>query len=131
MAFINAAKTAEIRKALKAAFPKYKFSVRNDNHTSVDVKILSAPIDLLAGRIVEHFGHIVNVDISDRKYCQVNQYHIDNHWQPEVAEILKKIVAICNDGNHDNSDIQTDYFDVGWYFHCSIGDWDRPFVVKE
>lgn len=133
MAYINALKTAEIRKALKAAFPGYKFSVRNENHSSVHVKIVSAPIDLigLVQKEIRHFGRIVNNEISERGYCQVNQYHIDTHFQPEAAEILNKIVAICNDGNHDNSDIQTDYFDVGWYFHLSIGSWDKPFIVKE
>mgnify|MGYP000695855680 CR=1 FL=1 len=31
--------------------------------------------------------------------------------------------------NHDNSDIMTDYFDVGWYTTVSAGRWDKPYEV--
>jgi len=24
----------------------------------------------------------------------------------------------------------TDYFDVGWYFHLSVGNWDKPFKTN-
>jgi hypothetical protein len=33
-----------------------------------------------------------------------------------------------NIGNHDRSDSQTDYFDVGFYTDISIGRWDTPYV---
>jgi hypothetical protein len=29
-------------------------------------------------------------------------------------------------GNHDRSDSQTDYFDVGWYIEIQFGQWDKP-----
>ena len=32
-------------------------------------------------------------------------------------------------GNHNNSDISTDYFDVGWYIDINIGKWDKPYEV--
>jgi hypothetical protein len=32
-------------------------------------------------------------------------------------------------GNHDRSDIQTDYFDVGWYKSVNIGTWNKPYEV--
>jgi len=35
-----------------------------------------------------------------------------------------------NEGNHDNSDIMTDYFDVGWYISVRLGKWDKPYVVN-
>jgi hypothetical protein len=34
-----------------------------------------------------------------------------------------------NDGNHDNSDIQSDYFDVGWYISINVGRWDKPYEL--
>jgi hypothetical protein len=32
--------------------------------------------------------------------------------------------------NHDNSDIMTDYFDVGWYVNIYVGKWNKPYNVK-
>ena len=34
-----------------------------------------------------------------------------------------------NDGNHDNSEIQYDYFDVGWYIDVNIGRWNQPYQL--
>jgi hypothetical protein len=36
-----------------------------------------------------------------------------------------------NGGNHDNSDVQTDYFDVGWYVDVNIGSWDKPYTLEK
>ena len=35
-----------------------------------------------------------------------------------------------NIGNHDNSDLQTDYYDVGWYVNLQFGRWNKPYNVK-
>jgi hypothetical protein len=34
-----------------------------------------------------------------------------------------------NTGNWDESDIQTDYFNVGWYVDVKIGSWQKPYKV--
>jgi hypothetical protein len=34
-----------------------------------------------------------------------------------------------NAGNHNNSDVQSDYFDVGWYIDVNIGKWNKPYVA--
>jgi hypothetical protein len=34
-----------------------------------------------------------------------------------------------NAGNWDKSDIQTDYFDVGWYIDVNVGRWDKPYAL--
>jgi hypothetical protein len=99
--------------------------VRIDHHSSLQVQIISAPYDLLQYRNPDRWSP----ECFDRKHCQVNQYHM-NGWNGRALDDLKKIIAICNEGNHDNSDIMSDYFDVGWYFNLSIGDWDKPFEVK-
>lgn len=129
MAYINREKSAAIRKALKARFPDWKFSVRIDNHTSLDVVILSGPINLFAFRNEGRWDR----DAFEREtgYTQVNHFWIGDHWTGPAKDFLEEVKAICNEGNHDNSDIQTDYFDVGWYFHLSIGTWGRPFQLTE
>ena len=135
MAYINKDKSASIRKALKAAFPKWRFNVRIDHHSSLNVVIKSADINLL-----DYAKQSVNMLARDgdeyfkqqkaRGYMQVNQYHMASNWENPALDLLNQVIAICNEGNHDNSDIQSDYFDVGWYFSLSIGNYDKPFEVK-
>ena len=33
--------------------------------------------------------------------------------------------------NHNNSDVQTDYFDVGWYIEINVGDWEKPYKLTK
>jgi hypothetical protein len=35
-----------------------------------------------------------------------------------------------NAGNWDKSDIQTDYFNVGWYIDVNIGKWNKPYTLE-
>lgn len=126
MAYITAEKSREIRKNLKKAFPGWKFSVRNDKHTALRVNILTADIDFIS----------IHLEKNEAEYTKrpnsisINHFWIDRHWEhnQKARDALNKINEICNEGNHDNSDIMTDYFDVGWYFTLSVGRWDTPFV---
>lgn len=116
MAYISTQKVAEIRSTLKKEFPNIKFSVVCRNHTSVSVSILKAPYDFRPD------------SLKDEKYLSVNSHWFQNHGYKH-QQILKRIIDIANEGNYDNSDIMTDYFDVGWYFDLSIGKWDKPFEL--
>lgn len=49
----------------------------------------------------------------------------------QALEFLKKAFAVLNNGNHDNSDISTDYFDVGWYVNVRIGEWNKPYILEK
>jgi len=112
MAYISAEDTKLIRQALKKVFPQFKFSVRNDRHTAIQVTILSGPVKFV-----------------DSDYSQLNQYYPENY---NNSDILKQIIHIVNTGgtrpNYDNSDIMTDYFDVGYYVSINQGSWDKPYV---
>jgi hypothetical protein len=35
-----------------------------------------------------------------------------------------------NQGNWNRSDVQTDYFDVGWYCDINVGSWNKPYVLE-
>lgn len=53
--------------------------------------------------------------------------HIPLCFQEEKAqETLDKIVQAINSENYSNCDIQSDYFDVGYYVDLSFGTWDKP-----
>jgi hypothetical protein len=111
MAYINSEKVAQIRASLKKALPEYKFSVRkNSGNHGVTVSIMAGPKRFAAA-----------------DHSQLNHYRIE--WY-ENADVLEKIVDIANDGNHDNSEPQFDYFDVGWYIHLEQGRWNQPYVMQ-
>lgn len=114
MAYINAEKTDKFRKEIKAAFPDFKFSVTNEHHSTICISIMEAPIQMLD---------------EGKTYEDVNTYYIKDHYKdkPAICEVLEKIHEICYRGNHNNSDLMTDYFDVGWYISITIGKWDKPF----
>jgi hypothetical protein len=62
-------------------------------------------------------------------YEQVNPYHFKSHYSGKALAFLTEVLAAMNGGNHDRSDIQSDYFDVGWYVDVNIGKWDAPYEV--
>jgi hypothetical protein len=116
MAYITSEQVAQKRAAIKAAFPGWKFSITRENYSSIRVAILQADLKL-----------------TDKDYEQVNTYWLKDHYrnQHAILESLEKIVSICDEGNHNNSDSMTDYHDVGWYIWLTIGEWDKPFKFLE
>lgn len=108
MAYVSNELIKEVRENLKKAFPEFKFSVVKNHHSEISVAIMKAP-----------------VRFADGDYVQLNHYYPQNY---KNADILEKIIKICNEKNYDNSDIQSDYFSVGYYFTLRQGKWDRPFI---
>jgi hypothetical protein len=121
MAYMSQEKKQSIHAALKRVIPTgWKWSLAVRNHSTIVLTIAAAPVDLLGeirrvcrGATGTHWG--VNDHCLDRQFDQ-------------TLPLMRLIVAALNYGNHDRSDIQTDYFDVGWYVDINIGRWDRPFV---
>lgn len=125
---------AKIAAALKGIMPKgWKYSLAVRNHSSIVLTIQAAPVDLVgewfevvnARRTRDGLPPVPRHD----GYVNVNVHHIESQFTGERLEQMRAILAALNDGNHDHSDIQTDYFDVGWYVDIHIGRYDRPFVV--
>ena len=67
--------------------------------------------------------------IRRNRSVDVNPYWFHEHFSGQALAFLKEIFAAMNEGNHDRSDIQTDYFDVGWYVDVNIGRWNQPYAV--
>lgn len=126
MAYMNQERKQRIAAKLKTIVPKsWKYSLAVDNHSSIAMNIKSAPWDVI--------GYLrANAEYAnDRDYAQINHYWLKEHLAgapAEFVELMQKIVNALNNGNHDNSDIQSDYFDVGWYVDVNFGKWDKPFV---
>jgi hypothetical protein len=127
MAYITADDVKAIRTELKAAFPKWKFSVRKGSGSlSVDVSILQGTCSFEEGFANSFQG---------KRYCQVNQYWIDSHWTDyEDKQALLKINEIMHNAPgkyYDRSDAMTDYFDTAFYTHLQIGQWDKEYQCVE
>ena len=60
-------------------------------------------------------------------YISINPYWYRDHFDGKCRDFLTEVLDIMNNGNHDRSDIMTDYFDVGWYVSVNIGKWDKPY----
>lgn len=119
MAYINAAKVKTIRDQIKKQFPTWKFSIRREGSSGIGVTILAADIDFMAAYKGEQ---------PRQGGIQVNHYYLERSFEGDALKALETIKALANDGNHDRSDTQSDYFDVGWYFSLNIGDYDQPFT---
>lgn len=129
MAYISTEEVRAIRVALKDKFgPKgFKFGVKNSDKMKVIVTILSGPTN---------FDDIMG-SVASNNYMQINQYHMFQYgthmaFFKEIETIIKTAPATVNGGHgwYDNSDVQTDYFDVAYYYSMRIGDWDKPYVQK-
>jgi hypothetical protein len=130
MAYISATDVAAIRAELKATFPKFKFAVRKGSGSlSVDVVIQKAT-----------YAFEDAFDKQGRRYAQVNQYYIPQHYQDlEEAAFLSKVNEIMHNAPgraggkvfFDESDAMTDYFHTAFYTHLSIGQWNKEYECIE
>jgi hypothetical protein len=102
--------------AIAALCKKYgvKATLAVNNHSTLVLNISKGAIDFRALSI-------------GRFSDQVNHYYIDKQFTGVAREFLEEAYKAMMVGNHNNSDIQTDYFDVGFYVNINIGKWDRPY----
>ena len=126
MAYVDQAKKQKIAATLKLVVPAgWKYSLAVNNHSTIVMTIASAPFDLIGA-----FAPSEYFDPTTATHTDVNPYHVRAHVADEcVADVFEKILEALNTGNHDNSDLMTDYFDVGHYVTLQLGRWNKPFIV--
>lgn len=114
MAYMNQERKKAIAPKVAAVLKKYKLkgSLAVQHHSTLVLNIRSGEIDFdtSAGR-------------------SVNNYWYKEHYTGSALSFLDEVMPLLNAGNHDNSDIMTDYFDVGWYVTINIGQWDKPYII--
>lgn len=133
MAYFSQERKAQIAPVVKKILAKYglKGSLRVRNHMTLCLTIRSGSIDFVANHVetmgrdqADHFAWGV-----DRGNIDVNVYHYRNHFDGRARDALAELIAAMNQGNHDNSQIEYDYFDRGWYVDVEIGRWNQPYTV--
>ncbi len=124
MAYYSQERKQEAAPKVKAILKKYgiKGTLGVNNHSTVVLNIKSGKLDF-----IQNFNEAGGVSI---KNISVNPYHFQTHFTGECLKFLTEVFAALNEGNHNNSDIQSDYFDVGWYIDINIGKWDKPYVLE-
>lgn len=130
MAYMNQERKTKLAPGIRSVLKKYqvKGTIKVRNHSTLIVTIPSGSIDFI--------GNFNQAGIN--KYQQfkcavdnidVNPYWYHEHFSGVALEFLKELFDAMNVGNHNNSDIQSDYFDVGWYVDVNIGKWDAPYAL--
>ena len=116
MAYMDQAKKKELAPGIKRVLKKYgmKGTLGVNHHSTLVINISSGPI---------YFD----------KDCfhQVNHYWIERSYEGQARDFLMELKEAAMKDNHDNSDIMTDYFDVGYYLDINIGRWNKPYLCTK
>ena len=134
MAYMNQDRKAAIAPVVKNILKKYglKGSLRVRNHITLCLTIRSGQIDFVSNYLDTVGSNAHNQKwIEEKNNIDVNVYHYRNHFDGRAREALAELINAMNQGNYDNSQIEYDYFDRGWYVDVEVGRWNQPYTVTE
>jgi hypothetical protein len=128
MAYMNQERKAKIAPVVKAICKKYgvKATMSVSNHSTLCLNIKESGIDFIGDYNLANGQRIQNPATT---YIDVNPYWYREHFTGVALNFLTEVLVAMNAGNWDRSDIQTDYFDVGWYVGVNIGKWNKPYIL--
>ena len=139
MAYMSQDRKAQISPVVKAICKKYgvKASLAVRNHSTLVLNVTQGNIDFIENFIEtdrnKSYAKYMSQDQVDylrkKRALDVNPYHYKDHFTGRALQFIKEVHTAMMKGNHDNSDIQTDYFDVGWYVDINIGRWNKPYAL--
>lgn len=135
MAYMSQELKTQIAPKVKAILKKYgiKGTLAVSNHSSLVLNIKSGRIDFIenVNRVCSQSQHqmVGGFRPITQGHVNVNPYHYEKHFDSKALAFLSEIIPALNKGNWDKSDIQSDYFNVGWYVDVNIGRWNTPYEV--
>ena len=103
---------------------------------ALKIKPILKKYDIKGTLSVRHYYELVLTLKSgsiDFQADSINTYQYQNHFadNTKALEFLNELIPAMNDENYDNSDIMTDYFDVGYYISVNVGRYDKPYVIQK
>lgn len=136
MAYMSQERKAQLAPAIKAALNKYglKASIAVRHHSTLVVNIRAGRLDFIRNyneTVNNVRGHLLPSDRLAQGSLSINPYWYQDHFTGECKNFLVELFQAMNAGNHDRSEIQYDYFDVGWYTDVNIGNWNRPYILEK
>lgn len=122
MAYMSQENKALLAPKIKAILKKYgvKGTLSVDNHRALVLTIKEGKLDFLG-----NCSRVIGKPVSDQ--LDVNPYWYRDHFDGKCKDFMIEVMEAMNVGNWDKSDIQTDYFNVGWYVHVYVGKWNKPY----
>jgi hypothetical protein len=139
MAYMSQERKSEIAPKVKSILNKYgiKGSLSVRHHSTLSLTLKSGKIDLIENYIATDSNvlHGRKMDQGQIDYLRknraidVNPYWFKEHFSGVAKAFLTEVLEAMNGGNWDKSDIQSDYFNVGWYVEVNIGKWNKPYIV--
>lgn len=142
MAWVTKENIDSKKPLIKALNKEYgiKGTLSGTNDYTMKLTITEGPIDFISNYvevlsnrhgISENDRQSTTIHVTNAQHIDTNPYWYHEHFDGKALEYLKKAYQIMNQGNHDRSDIQTDYFDVGWYVDVKIGRWNKPYKLSK
>ena len=142
MAYMNQEKKTALSPAIKKVLKKYgvKGTLAVRNYSSLVLNIKSGKLDFIGDANKAH--QITAERRGQTAYEVVGSYQVNEYYAAEnavdkkIGRFFAEIVDAMNGKgatvkNHNNSDIMTDYFDVGWYIDINVGQWNKPYVLEK
>ena len=120
-AHMDQKRKAALSPAIKAICKEYgvKATISVCNYSTLVLNISAGDIDFFGDSISQ----------TNSTYMTVNEHWYQDHFTGRSKEFLSKVIPAMMVGNHDRSDIMTDFFDVGWYIAVNIGRWNKPYKL--
>ena len=120
MAYMNQEMKKTIAIAMKPVLKKYgvKATLSVENLSTIHLNIKSSKFDFM-----KQAGY-------DGKYMTVNPYSYERDFSGECLEFLKEAHnVLLGAGWYNNSDSQSDYFDIAYYYYVNVGRWNTPYEM--
>jgi len=111
-----------------------KATIGVHNYSTLVLNVKSSDIDFIGNynATIEERDPTGNKHINRAKTSiQVNPYWYHEQFTGRAKYFLREVIEAMKVGNHDNSDIQSDFVDVGWYVDVNIGQWDKPYILTK
>lgn len=138
MAYYSQERKKSVAPKVKKLLKEYGFkgSLSVNNHSTVILTIKEGLTDVIGNyndTVKDRPRHNTYGDPthSREEDLNVNVYWYKEHFTGKVLEFLTKVIGVLNTDNYDNSDIMTDYFDIGWYVDVRFGNWKKPYKIVE
>ena len=134
MAYVSQDLKKSLSPKIKAICKKYgvKATLAVRNHSTLVLNVSEGKIDFLNNwnkTVGASSWYTRNGFTPAKDHLSVNTYHFKDQFDGRAKKFLEEVVSVMNSGNWDKSDIQTDYFNVGWYIDVNIGKWNKPYAV--
>lgn len=124
MAYFNQERKKALSPAIKALCKEYGVTVTFgvDHYSTFVINLRGGELDLMSD--------IKNMCSYDVEHHNISHTRVEN-FTGRNREFVTKLQQLANIGNHNNSDLMTDYFDVGWYVDIHVGRFQKPYICTK